>query len=104
MWPGQREPTHALVRAKAFNRRALLGVTATSWTIALLLLLFAIRGWSPSGPLLLLLLPALAAWTVRRASLVAAFYLGQIAVYFGVTPLVQGQDRSPILIAIVAIW
>ncbi len=83
---------------------AMLRVTAAAWAIAIICVALALSGWTHWGAILLLVIPGLAAWAVRRASLLVTFYLTQMAVYFGLTSLVLVEDRPPILIGIVAIW
>jgi hypothetical protein len=53
---------------------------------------------------LLFVTPGLAAWLVRRRSLLVAAYLAQTAIYFGLTSLILGEKRPPQLVAIVVLW
>lgn len=55
-------------------------------------------------PLALLLVPAAAAWVVRRRSLLVALSLGNVALAYGVTWLVLGHPRPPGLVSLVVLW
>jgi hypothetical protein len=81
-----------------------LPVIVSTGTIAIVCLVIVATGWNHWASILLLLVPILSAWAVRRASILVTFYVAQIAVFYGLTCLVLGQDRPPILIVVVAIW
>lgn len=70
-----------------------VGITATALPTA---------GWW--HPLLMLLVPAGAAWLVRRRSLLVCLYLAETAVFYGVTGVLSGAARSPELVALVSLW
>jgi hypothetical protein len=72
--------------------------------LAALSVTLAISGWDNLAPIPLLVVPCIAAWAVRRVSVLVALYLAQIAVGFGVTALVLDDHPSSLLIAIVLLW
>lgn len=82
----------------------LLVVMVGTFTIAALCAALALGSWSKWAPILLMVVPGLAAWAVRRASLLAAIYLAQVAICFGLTDLILGQDRPPALVTDVVLW
>lgn len=57
--------------------------------------------WTPP---LLAVLPLAAAWAVRRRSLITSIYLAQLAVYFGISPLIVGSDWGRVSAALVVVW
>jgi hypothetical protein len=97
---------HDLTRGQAplpIRDSTLLRMAAVMLVLAALVPL-AITSTAGLSGTLLFGVPALAAWLVRRRSLLVAAYLAQMAVYFGLTSLTLGEDRPPQLVAIVVLW
>ena len=82
---------------------ALLRMAAVMFVLAAIVPL-AITGTASLSGTLLFVAPGLAAWLVRRRSLLVALYLAQTAVYFGLTSIILREDRPPQLVAIVVMW
>ena len=82
---------------------SLLRAAAVMFVLAAIVSL-AITGTASLSGTLLFVAPALAAWLVRRRSLLVALYLAQTAVYFGLTSIILREDRPPQLVAIVVMW
>lgn len=55
-------------------------------------------------PMAMLLLPATAAWIVRRDSLIVTIYLAQVTIYYGLTWLILQPERPPGLVSLVITW
>ena len=87
-------------RAKPSNTQVLVVLIA----IALICLTTAVPDMRAWQPLMMLLIPATAAWTIRRQSLLVALYLLQVSIYYGLTGLLLGHERPPELVALVILW
>ena len=104
-----RDPTQLMVSAP--SRPNLLGTTHTTLLLmALASFLLAVTipleivGWTGLSGFNLFVVVALTAWVVRRRSLLVALYLGETAIYFGLTSIVLGLDRQPALVGLVIVW
>jgi hypothetical protein len=102
-------PTASSVRAELLarpprSRYSHTTAPAVLATVSVMVMAVAIPDWSGWSPLLLLLAPATAAWTMRRRSMLVTIYLAQIAVDFGLTGLLLDSEHPPMLVALVVLW
>jgi hypothetical protein len=85
------------------DRRAAAWGTATC-VLALMVLILIGWNWTHWPEVLLVVVPALAGWWLRRRSLLVSLYLAQVSLYFGLFPLFSDEPRSPLLVPIVLLW
>jgi hypothetical protein len=91
-------------RPLAMAEPAPLRVPLMAIAAAVMVAALALPNWTTWAPGLMLAVPALAAWLVRRTSILAALVLAQVSLYYGLTWVVLQKERPPVVVALVVAW
>ena len=71
---------------------------------AVMVAALALPNSSAWAPFLMLAIPLVAAWTVRRTSILASLALAQVSIYYGLTWLILQKEPQPVVVALVVGW